>query len=61
VVQADLPLGLDPCVVHQHIDPAEFVDDALDERARLLGLGEVGLQRQMGAGRKRGDGVVGAC
>jgi hypothetical protein len=52
-------LLIDPGVVHQHIDSAEAVDDAPDERLRLLGFGDVSRQCQMATARECGEGVVG--
>jgi hypothetical protein len=55
----DRMLLVDPGVVHQHIDPAELIDDPLDERPHLLRVGKVGLQRQMATARECGNSVVG--
>ena len=52
-------LLVDPGVVDQHVDPAELVDDSLDQRPHLLGIGDVSLHDQMPTATECGQGVVG--
>jgi hypothetical protein len=52
-------LLVDAGVVDQHVDPAQLAHDPLDQGARPLGVGQVGLGRPVPAGAEGGQGGLG--